>query len=203
MAEMPHDRLKKARERAGFESAAAFARADARDIGISESGYRHLENGTRPLRIHHAKRFAKLLGAPVTWLWLLEGERADNAPMAEVVGYVGAGETVFPMDDAAAFEPLPAPPGLHEPVAAIVRGESMLPVYREGDILFFERRERVEEDVVGRDCMVQIVDGPRQLKRVQRGSRRGHFRLFSYASLKESDDTRLQWAAPVAWVMRA
>ena len=75
-------RLRWARQAAGYASAATFARA----AGISEVTYRAYENGTRNLPEDAARFLAQKLG--VTWLWLFAGEgepragrRASSGPM--------------------------------------------------------------------------------------------------------------------------
>jgi phage repressor protein C with HTH and peptisase S24 domain len=71
------ERLKQAREAAGFGSAAAFARAtDAPD-----ATYRSHENGTRDLTIAAAKRYAR--GLKRSWEWLMFG---DAFPLARPNG---------------------------------------------------------------------------------------------------------------------
>lgn len=70
------DRLKWARESAGYETAADFARAH----GIGEGGYRHHENGTRPIHVHVAKKYSKLLDIDAAWL--LTGQGKPKAGIA-------------------------------------------------------------------------------------------------------------------------
>jgi hypothetical protein len=38
---------------------------------------------------------------------------------------------------------------------------------------------------------------------VAQGKKRRLVRLYCYADLTETDDMRLEWAAPTSWVMRA
>lgn len=76
MPESPSDRLRQARKRAGFETAAAFAAK----FDLTESTYRSAENGSRGLRLPAAKRYAPLLG--VTWQWLMEGGPVQNVDRA-------------------------------------------------------------------------------------------------------------------------
>lgn len=116
-------------------------------------------------------------------------------------GNVGAGAEVIPLDEETIW--VDAPPGLVDPIAAEVVGRSMLPVYRPHDILFFNRRSGVRDDVIGEDCMVKVSDGRILVKRVLRGFTKGLYRLFSYDTQEESDDLTLDWATPVEWVKKA
>jgi phage repressor protein C with HTH and peptisase S24 domain len=195
------DRLKSARAKAGYASASAFAAAH----GLTESGYRHKENKTREISVSDAKLYARLLSKKlpwITWNYIIGGEAPKTADQAKVIGYVGAGEQIFAFDDEHAWDPVPAPPGAKEFNAAVVKGDSMLPVFRDGDLLYFSSEEVVISEIVGRDCLVQVVDGPRLIKKLVKGSKRGFYRLHSYASGKLSDEVKLEWAAPVRWIER-
>lgn len=199
MLKEPFERLREARVGRGYTSTADFARK----FGFSEVTYRSHENGTRGLTLAAARQYGRALQK--SWIWLLTGEReslADQQAIVQVASYVGAGEQVFPLGEDGQ-DMIEAPPGLTDGFAVVVRGTSMLPAYRDGDILFAENRQLGPRDIVGRDCVVQIHDGPRQVKRVVGGRKRGMFRLFSYASLTETGDLKLDWAAPIKWVKRA
>jgi len=93
MAQKPHDRLREARSKAGYATAAAFAKA----YDLPESTYRSHENGSRGLNVAAARHYGELLGLP--WLWIMEGE-IPSAP----------GETRDEESETPAPEPRPAPP---------------------------------------------------------------------------------------------
>lgn len=65
MIEETHDRLKQAREAAGFETAEVAGAA----LGIPASTYRSLENGTRGLSKEHALKIAKKYKVSPAWLF--------------------------------------------------------------------------------------------------------------------------------------
>ena len=91
----PSDRLKQARIRRGFESAADAARA----LQMSEPTVRAHENGTRKLRWDVAQRYARAYGVDATWL--MDGDRKPSSKaglenpvtpkLANVYGVVAAG----------------------------------------------------------------------------------------------------------------
>ncbi len=62
--ENPSDRLRHARERAGYDSAAGAARVN----GWSEGTYRHHENGTRNFPPKVAEAYARAYGVSASWL---------------------------------------------------------------------------------------------------------------------------------------
>jgi transcriptional regulator with XRE-family HTH domain len=65
------ERLRRAREMAGFESAEDFALA----LKVHPHSYRNYERGTRAVPRHLVPKFAKALG--VTQAWLETGEAGD------------------------------------------------------------------------------------------------------------------------------
>lgn len=67
--EEPKDRLRKARERAGFDDAVSAARA----YGWNENTYRSHENGNRGVPLNAAKRYAQRF--KVSAGWILTGEK--------------------------------------------------------------------------------------------------------------------------------
>lgn len=94
VAEEKAERLRKARERAGYESAADAARR----FGWRDSTYRHHENGTRSFGPDLAKKYGRAFKVKPGWLLAMEGvddsqivksqERQDRL---EVNGSVEAG----------------------------------------------------------------------------------------------------------------
>lgn len=64
MGESSADRLKQARIKAGYKTAAAAAAA----FGWTESAYRHHENGTRGFGVEQAQRYAKAFKVSPGWL---------------------------------------------------------------------------------------------------------------------------------------
>lgn len=186
---MPN-RIKELRRAAGMTQQELADRIDA-DLSTA---WRY-EHGVADLFKDKAKEIARVLGlkSPEQLIY-------GPPPQVELLGDIGAGAQVFPLDSA--NEWLDPPPGLAEGFALRVVGRSMMPVYRPNDILFVERRSHVSPDVIGQDCCVQVKDGPRLVKRVHSGHAKGFFRLYSYDTQDESDDVALDWAAPVRWISR-
>jgi len=200
------ERLRSARQSAGYASAADFAR----DRGVPEVTYRSHENGIRPLTVRAARLYAKHL--KVSWLWLLEGDekqgrnQKDPRRLVPVVGHVGAGAAIYPLDDnetGGGLDQVEAPPEDDgDLVAVVVRGDSMEDAYHDGDVIYYGRRLKLDDArLLGKDCIVKVEDGRTLVKRIARGARRGRFTLMSHNAPLISDVV-LEWAAPVAWVRR-
>lgn len=133
---------------------------------------------------------------------LLEGEHSSVS--IPLVGLVSAGEGWNPVDgetsDAIEFEV-----GAHDTIALEVRGDSMSPVYRNGDHLICYRQFGPNADnCIGLDCVLRTADNRNFVKILKRGSRPSRFTLKSYNPLVDDiEDVALQWAAPIAWIKRA
>lgn len=189
----PSDRLRQAREAAGFQKPVDAARA----MGISRFTYAQHESGLRGFRRDSAILYARKF--KVSLEWLLTGRGNAGNLEVPVVAFVGAGAEINPMDDHAkgsGLEMVPPPPGVTECVAAVIKGDSMHPL-RDGWLIFWVRDYHgVNEDCIGKLCVAQILDGPCLVKEVHKGSKAGFFNLLSW-NAPARHDVRLEWAAPV------
>lgn len=194
----------RALRRAQGLSQAAFAER----IGVDQSNVSRWENGAIPDDTHIRNMAALAELRPAQFRYgdaaLDPGSpgMARPVPKVPVVGYVGAGQEVFPHDDHAlggGLEEVEAPEGAGEaPVVAVrVRGDSMHPM-RTGWLLFYRREDHgVSDDCLNRLCIVKVADdGPILVKELRRGYSRNLFILSSW-SAPPLEDIRLDWAAPV------
>ena len=120
------ERLRHARESAGFTTAAEAARR----FGWKEPTYHSHENSSRGFPKGKAVTYAKAFKVDVEWLLTGRGEMKGDARVP-LKGYIGAGGMVFPIDDHAIGEGLDrveAPPEMGPNTVAVkVRGDSMQP----------------------------------------------------------------------------
>lgn len=190
-----HERLAWAREQAGYKSAADAARA----LGIPYPTYGGHENGAKGgFRVDDGLRYSKKF--KVDFLWLMTGEGAPKKlKTAPLVGYVGAGQRVFPEDPGPGgrLDTIPAPPEAPaDCVAVSIRGDSMYPL-EDGWVLFYKRlQEGVPDDCINKLCVVQIHDGAALVKKLRRGTKPKLWTLQSWNAEPE-EDVRLDWAARV------
>ena len=197
----PHERLVLARTKAGYETAADAARA----FGWSPITYRAHESGLRGLRRDAAARYALAFGVSEAWLLTGQGAPAGIRSTVPMVGYVGAGAEVHLFDGDQSSEQIDeadAPPAADEhTVAVIVRGDSMIPAFRDRDVIYYRNVRADPDQLIGRECVIRLADGRTFVKILMRGNGPGFFTLFSYNAPLISDVV-VEWAVPVKWVMR-
>ena len=131
-----------------------------------------------------------------------------NAPPKRripVVGYVGAGESIYSLDDherGAGIEEIEGLTSENEDgFVVLVRGDSMAPRFKDGEYLGYSRSKGVDpERCIGAECVVQTRDGRKLVKILARSGRRGKFNLISVnAAVPEEREVELEWVAPVVW----
>lgn len=168
--------------------------------GTSEQQLGRLETGKRRLSDFWIEKLAKALEIAASEIW---SDSGSTVPTVPVVGYVGAGAQVFNFDDQSNLDFIEVMPGAEDTCALTVRGESMFPRYLPGDLIFYRPVDFVDDRVVGKECVVQVQGStaPTYVKRVQRGSVPGLYRLASY-NAPDIEDVHIAWASPVAWIKR-
>jgi phage repressor protein C with HTH and peptisase S24 domain len=155
-----------------------------------------------PLTHDRAQKLAKVLDLTLSEV-LGEAPQRRTVPL---VGYVGAGDLYYPDPVAGpwvGFDVVEAP--WPDVVAVKVKGRSMEPVYRDGDLLFFSTGGNLApSDCIGEDCIVQVRSGPAYIKAIERGTKPSRYKLVSYdGETPPIDNVDIEWAAPVRHVTRA
>jgi len=155
------DRLKWARINAGFESASDFARHH----GLGAGGYRHHENGTRPIRVHVAKIYAKLLNIDPAWLLTGSGQPQKGLSLlpngrplriAPVISWVQAGAFgLADMMDNDAHQGVPVITNSKHIAALEVRGTSMNRVAPPGSYIVIDYDDVAPVD--GMLCVARVA----------------------------------------------
>lgn len=194
------ERFRKAREDAGLSQSEL-----ARRVGVRQQTIASIESGA----IKSTKaiyRFAAEMGVQASFLDPEIPAAPDGNRLVPLLGYVGAGAEIFSIDDhekGASIEEIPAPPGVSsESVVALrVRGDSMLPVYKPGDLIFYDKAERGDlTHLLGKDVIVHLDDGRTFLKELRRSN--GDLYLHSH-NAEPIFRPKIAWAAKVRWIERA
>lgn len=125
------------------------------------------------------------------------------APRVPIAGYIGAGGTIV-FEDLGHDETVLRPPGISGSLVALaVRGSSMLPKYKDGDIIYIQRtHDGVLPDYIGEDCAVRLTGGETYIKQLMAGSEEGRFTLLSL-NADPMENVEVEWATLVRFVMPA
>lgn len=187
------DKIKFARERLGWSQAELAKRANT-----SQANVQRIESGLVKYSRHTAAIFEAL--------GIQDNDAPTNqAQLVPMVGYVGAGAEIYSIDDhekGNGLDEIEVPAGVMSlsSVAVVVRGDSMLPVYRSGDVLFYDRQFRGNLDhIIGKTCVIRLLDGRIFVKDLFKSG--PAYILMSYNA--EPIVAAIDWAAPIIWVKKA
>jgi phage repressor protein C with HTH and peptisase S24 domain len=127
-------------------------------------------------------------------------EIAGRGPVP-LLGKIGAGGAIL-FEDTEDVETVPRPPlGAGRLMALEVVGESMLPKYEAGDVIYVRRdHDGVLPAYLGDYCAVSLVDGGTFLKILSPGSKPGCYTLRSL-NAADMENVEVAWASPVLFVM--
>lgn len=116
-------------------------------------------------------------------------------------GRIGAGGSIV-YDDIGVSEGVPRPPGLSGALEALeVQGDSMLPKFSEGDVVYIQRlHDGLHPSYFGEYCAVRLETGETYLKILARGSRPGHYTLRSL-NAADIEDVKIVWATPIVMIL--
>jgi phage repressor protein C with HTH and peptisase S24 domain len=189
------DRLAKARKHAGFSTAQDAVAA----LGLKYPTYAGHENGSSGFKSTTGATYARRFKVNFDWLMTGRGPMvAEGERLVRLAGFVGAGQEVYQFDeDGAGF--VEAPPGATDASEAVeVRGDSMLPLYEDGTVLYYSK-QLPPDTMVGRRCVIRLEDERVLVKSLRRGSDRGLWTLVSL-NAPDIEDVGVQWAAPIDWI---
>jgi phage repressor protein C with HTH and peptisase S24 domain len=155
------------------------ARRASEIYGLGYEAVKKLLSGERELNDNQARKIADHHRVSAGWLLFGEGT-PDGAGTVQLIGSIGAGQQVFPFPEDSSHRTIEADFGGTEAYAFEVDGESMLPLARPRDIVFFGPERRDLDNLIGEECIVTLQDDRRFFKVLERGSAAGVFDLVSY-----------------------
>jgi repressor LexA len=161
--------------------------------GLGETAVRDiLDKGVEP-RVGTLIKIADALEVPASSLF---GSRVP------VLGRIGAGGSVL-FEETDEPELVDRPPGAVGRLMALrVTGDSMFPVYRDGDVIYVARdHEGVLPEYLGEECAVHTYEGGTFLKTLAAGSEPNRYTLVSF-NAPPMENIEVVWATPVLFVMR-
>lgn len=179
MTETMADRLKKAREHAGFKSKADAAAA----LGVTYSTYAGHENNTTPFRAKSGELYARRFRVSFDWLMTGKGGMLPNAErMVPIVGLAGAGPdgSVLFAEGDGNFGEVAAPVDAADTTEALeVRGSSMHGLANDGWLIFYEEKTAPNQEHFGEPCVCWLAEGRVLVKIPQPTADPGLFNLES------------------------
>jgi phage repressor protein C with HTH and peptisase S24 domain len=191
-AHMPKNRIAELRQARGLSQEELAKRA-----GTTNQQVGRLEVGARRLTVEWMNRLAKSLGVAPAEL-LVSGVKR----MIPIVGHVGAGAEVIPLDEGAIDEvECPWSELAPSTVAVRVRGDSMAPAYYDRDLIYYEDTSADFRHLLGKECVVALDDGRRFIKQLRRTGT-GEWYLHSH-NAEPILGIKISWAAKVRLIQRA
>lgn len=193
------DRLRAAREAAGFETATAAADA----MGVPAPTYLAHENGSRGFPASRARSYASTFGTSAEWL-LYGGApepprgRKRRQPQIKLVGYVAAGSEAHYYalaDDPNEWVDAPDD-ATDKTVAAEIRGTSLGPAFDRWLVYYDDVRSPVTADLHGQLCVVGTGDQV-LVKIIRPAGAPNRFHLISNGTEEPLFDREVTWAARV------
>jgi SOS-response transcriptional repressor LexA len=128
-------------------------------------------------------------------------KRTASVRAVFLVGKIGAGGAIL-FEEYDEPREVPRPPAASGPLVALeVQGDSMLPRYDEGDIIYIRRdHQGVLPEYLGHHCAIHLADGGTFLKILEEGTEPGRYTLRSH-NAADMRNVEVVWAAPVLFVM--
>lgn len=161
--------------------------------GLSQTAVRDVLDRTENPGIGTLFRIAEALQLPM--------EAITGSARIPILGEIGAGGSVAYFKEDQDFETTERPPLAPGPLMAlIVKGDSMLPKYDPGDIVFVHRtHDGVLPEYIGRYCAVHLTDGGTYLKILHQGTQPNRYTLRSL-NAADMENVEVVWAAVVQYV---
>jgi len=192
-------RIKAIRQQLGMTQA-QFARHFPKRLRPDQSAVSNWERDKDRPNDERLVAMAEMVGADPGELTFGQMSQQDDV-VTPVVGYVGAGNQIFPIDDHGLgggidVVDLVGQMRGRDLVAVTVRGDSMLPL-KDGWRLLYERdSQAIPSRCINRLCVCATTDGAIYVKELRPGYKKGRFNLRSW-NAADMDDVELNWAAPV------
>lgn len=175
-------------------------------LGVGQSMVSKIEGGSTPYTSQQT--LARLYDIATRSGYAADGVAlaigaGHSSDVVQVVGYVGAGAEILPLDSfgmEGGMDQVAKPSWLKgEVVALTVRGDSMHPI-KNGWVLFYARNgEGVDDSLLGDLCVCETEDGRMFVKEIRRGSEPGCFNLISW-NAPVLENQRIAWAAKVSGI---
>lgn len=185
--------------RAKLEDRQMSQRTLARIVGIDSSAMSLMLRGRRRMTVEEAGKIAQVLGVAAEEVLRNAGAELSATRGAGTVKVAGWIDENGQVNDGRPLGPVvvESPPGLmaSDCVALRIQSGDQL----DGWLLYYRPGNVVSLEVLGQMCIVELADGRRLLRSVQRGYEPGFYTLSGWAS-GGRENVRLVSASPVLWM---
>lgn len=186
-----------------LEKTGKSLRSVAIEAGVSYDQLKSLRQGkSQKTNVDDAMKVARVFGVSLEDFY--EGALTSLTPVIAVAGHVGAGARVDLSDPHAKGDGIyhikcPSEMSPRGVVGVEVSGDSMAPIYQQGDVLIYSRDALgVPSEAIGKICVCEDSEGRAWVKVLRTGSKEGTFSLISVNPEAENlHGVNLKWAAPV------
>lgn len=195
------ERLKAAREAAGYTTIADAARAH----GLHKQNLADHEAERRGIDADQAKRYARAFKVDEAWLMFGGANRKPRPTgLVQIIGRVGADNEgkVMRASGQAGGDQAPIPPGGSNRAAALeVDGHSMRGFVDDGALIYFEEQHTTPtKDHIGKVVVCETSAGDVLVKRLLRSDERGVWDLESIAG-PTLQNVALNWVASITAII--
>lgn len=186
------NRLKELRIAAGWTHEKA-----AEEMGVSRSQFIKLERGERRMTDQYMTQAARAFGVRPSDIM------DDSQNSVPLMGYIGAGAEIEPDFEQTPPEgldqievPFPLPDDM---IAFEVRGDSMLPVFKDRSVIIVYREQKRPTDAFyGEEAAVRTRDGRRFIKTIMRGAPGVNLMSWNAAPI---ENVELDWVGEIFAVL--
>lgn len=175
----------------------------AERLGVPYGSYSGHESGLRGIKDESLRAYAKAFRVPLAWLAHGVGSMDGGAGIA-IVGIVGLGEEVEWHGEGdmhlgeVEVQGLTNADGL---IALEARGDSMRPRVYDRELVVARKRDGKDpRELIGREAVVKLRNGPVLLKRIRRGFDPGRFHLESY-NADTRENVEIEWVAELVSII--
>lgn len=174
----------------------------AEKVGVKQNTISKWESGESEPSRDQVKRVAAALGVSSNQIEL--DEFAEQACTIPIMGQIGAGQAIEPLDSSWGIARIATPPTAPPHAEAfLVSGPSMLPYLRDGNVVVCWNWTTDLDRLLSEPAVCKLADNSMWVKVISHGSRRGLWTLNSVNALYEPmRDVRISTAAPCDIVLR-
>lgn len=188
------------------EDLASLVAAETGDP-LSRGAVGNWEQG-KEIGFKNIRALAKIANVPLEWISDNIGDPFTPQPTADdevverttpVVGYVGAGATAhFYAVSQGELDQVPPPPDASKSTVAVeVKGDSIGPLFNQWLVFYDDVRSPVTPDLIGRLCVVGLMDDRVVVKKIRKTKIEGLYNLISNDERENINDVEIIWAARV------